>query len=241
MREIIFIAVLSFTFVTGCSTTGFVRQDLREQIGVQTPEYREGSIEQAFAKKVNLPKPFSVAVYFKTTQAGDRWRWTLEDKRRVLQQLRAHVGEDYVSKIFMIGGEVSRVNPALDGAHEGPANEELANIRLAAAQYQADAVLIVDGIAKVSREPNRWASTYILLAPTLFVNGNTADSFFAINASLWDVRNEVLYLSLNAEGEINKNYPALMAENDSVIYEKTKQLALADLETSIKQDFHPFK
>jgi len=237
----IFVILLSVGIVTGCSTGAFVRGDLREKIGMETPVYKEGSIEEAFKKKVNLPKPFSVAVYFKTTEARDDWRWTLEDKRRVVQALRDNVSQDYVSKIFLINGTVDPTNLALDSAEPHPRDQELANIRLAAAQYQADAVLIVDGIAKVSREPNRWAASYLLLAPTLFVNGTSADSYFAINASLWDVRNEVLYMSLNGEGNVNRNYPVAWSESNQAYCEKSKQLAMADLEKSIKEDFHPFK
>lgn len=241
MKEVVFLAILCMGSITGCSSTGsFARDDLREEIGIATPVYREGSIEEAFKKTVNLPKPFSVAVYFKATDAGEDWRWSLEDKRKVLSQLRANVSEDYVSKIFLINNSVEQTNLAMKGAQPNSRAEELANIRLAAAQYQADAVLIVDGIGKVSKSPNRWGTSYLLIAPALFVNGTTADSFFAINATLWDVRNEVLYLSLNAEGSVNKNYPAAWGDSDQVYYEKSKQVALADLEKAIKQDFNPF-
>jgi hypothetical protein len=241
LRETIFLSILCFCFVTACSTGNFVRDDLRQKIGVQTPVYQEGDIDKAFSKKVNLPKPFSVAVYFKSTHARDGWRWTMEDKRRVIKNIRDNVSEEYISKIFLMNDSVTLAPRDISSDTEIPRQDELRSLRLAAAQYQADALLVVDGIGAVARKTNEWTASYFLIAPMFFVNGSKANSYFAINASLWDVRNEVLYASLNAEGEMNQNYPFALAEDDSLYYEKSKQLALTDLERSMKEDFKLYR
>jgi len=229
LREALFLSIVCFSFVTGCASSKFARENLRREVGVKSPRYEEKDIEAVFQKQVNLPKPFRMAVYFKATNPRrDRnWRWTLEEKDKFVKNLRENISGEYVSQVFLMDESLADA-------------EDLMNIRLSAAKFGADAVMVVDGGGDVDRTINKWTATYALVLPMLFVNGTTADSYFAVNATLWDVRNEMLYASLSGEGEMKKNYPIAWQDPDSVFYAETKSRAMASLEKAVK-DFHEFQ
>lgn len=223
MQQVFFLSVLIITIAVGCTHSKFERPEFEKNIGQVKPRYEERDIQKNFEKKVNLPKPFRIAVYFKepSLRSGDRsWRWNLKEKEAFVKKLRESVDKEYVSHVFLM-------NDSLED------NRDLYDVRLAASKYAADSVLVVQASTEVQREMSRWAGSYILVAPLLFVNGNRVHSYFGINASLWDVRSEILYLALNAEGEEKDSYPALWSKPDSEYIEKTKEIALNSMMESM--------
>ena len=50
-----------------------------------------------------------------------------------------------------------------------------------------------------------------------FVPGTEADAIFMVNATMWDVRNQYLYLSCEAEATANETRPAVFIEEWRVI------------------------
>lgn len=132
----VLIAVLLGSQLLGCTSTGFNRGELKQQIAVGKPVYDEKEIKDAFDKKPNLPKPFTVAVYFKTPKSNHggeaSWRWTDEDKK-VLEDLGAELkAEGTVSDFFPIMSSLV-------------ADEDLKSLRLVAAKHHADALFVIGG------------------------------------------------------------------------------------------------
>jgi hypothetical protein len=101
-----------------------------------------------------------------------------------------------------------------DSIFEGTDNRA---IRLAAARAGADAVLIVNGVSSVDRYNNGWGGTYILIITPFFVPGTIADGLVMINAVMWDVRNQYLYLSAEAEGTAKQTKPAFFINENHLI------------------------
>ncbi|MCB0406733.1 MAG: hypothetical protein KDD34_00940 [Bdellovibrionales bacterium] len=226
-RRYAFLWVFVFICI-GCSSKGkgFNRGELKKQIGVVNPVTDDAEIAKTLKRKSNLPKPFKLAVYFKnpvqSRVANPAWRWSEEDKEALLQMIEKLKSEKVVSQVFPI------INSLVQ-------EEDIKSVRMAAAKHGADAVLIFSGIADVDRYINHWGWTYILLAPALFVPGSKADTLFLANASMWDVRNEFLYITAESEGIDENTYIAAFGENDKFLIEKAKKNALNKLADQIEK------
>jgi len=213
---VVFLAIV----VTACaSSRGFDRGSLRSQITDQKVVTEE-DIKKALEARPQLPNPFKLAIYFappKTPQWQYRgsWNWLGEDKDKLLGLNAELKAKGVVSDIFAIS----------DAIVEGKDNKA---IRLAAAQAGADAVLVVNGVSDVDRYNNPLGATYVLLVTAFFVPGTQADGLFMANASMWDVRNQYLYLSVEAEGSAKETRPAFFIE-ESRIVKAAKADALAEL------------
>lgn len=219
MRIVLFMVFLMLAVGVGCSSQRYMREDFQKKIGLVSPHYDEHNIQKIFEKKVNLPKPFTIAVYFKSppqTDGGGTWRWTLKDKTKFVEKMREAVSPEVVSNIFIMENNANN-------------SADLKDLRLSAAQYGADAMMVVQGVTDTHRTRTPWASSYVLVLPALFVNGNQVQTYFNMQASLWDVRNEMLYLTMSSEGDDLEKYPAALWKEDAVYMEKTKQMALSNM------------
>lgn len=211
--------------VFGCVSTGFNRGALREQIGVVKPTYDDTQIKEAFTKKANLPKPFKLGVYFRQPQVvrgESKWRWSDQDKATLDE-----IGIELKSE-----GVVSEVFPIFDSV---ATSDDLKSLRLAAAKHQADALLIVSGATQIDRYTNNWGWSYLLLVPALFVPGSSADTLFVANASMWDVKNEFLYLTAETEATSSITYVPAFAKNDKDLIDQAKTLSMAKLKIELKK------
>jgi hypothetical protein len=112
-------------------------------------------------------------------------------------------------------------------------SDDMKSLRLAAANHHADALLVVSGAGQIDRYINNWGWTYALLLPTLFVPGSQADTLFVTNAALWDVRNDFLYLTAEAEATTNKTYIAAFGEQDKELLNRAKTESLTQLKTAL--------
>lgn len=115
------------------------------------------------------------------------------------------------------------------------ANEDIKSIRLAASRYQADAVLIIGGVGQIDRYTNNWGWSYALLLPVFFVPGSESQTLFMTNASLWDVRNEFLYLTVESEATVPENYVAAFGKRDQELLGSAKSDALKKLATELQK------
>lgn len=210
--------------LAGCASKGFNRGALQDQIGIQKPVVNDKEIKDILSKKPNLPKPFKLAVYFKKPSPKDlskaKWRWTDQDKALILEVAKELKSENIVSDVFPILGSLV-------------ADEDLKSIRVAAAKHGADAVVVIDGAGEIDRYINNWGWSYILLVTTAFVPGSEADTLFLSSAAMWDVRNEYLYLSAEAEGKASNTHIALFGDKDEVLLEKAKTDSLQNLKNEV--------
>jgi len=162
----------------------------------------ENDIEKALDLKPQLPAPFKLAIYL--APSHPRWNWLSEDKDKLLKIGSELKSKNIISDVFIIG----------DAILEGTGNKA---IRLAAARAGADAVLIIKGVSDIDRYNNVLGSTYFLLLTLYFVPGTVADGLFMVNGSMWDVRNQYLYLSAEAEGSAGETRPWAFIEESRVI------------------------
>ncbi len=210
----------------GCSSSGFNRGALKEQIGVAKPVVTDGEIKDVLNRKPNLPKPFKLAVYFKPPVApgneslNQPWRWSEADKTALTQVATDLKNEKVISTVY----------PVLETLVD---DHSLRGIRLAAAKMGADAVLIVEGAGQTDRYINGWGWTYALILPALFVRGTQTDTLFMVSASMWDVRNEYLYLTAEAEGQSHATSSPAGGETDEVLFDRARADAMARLKSQV--------
>ena len=207
MRNII--AILLILALSACSSSrGFDRGELRDKI-TDRKVVTEDDIRKAIESRPQLPSPFKLAIYFAPPKSDYRynstsWNWVSEDKEKLLEIGPALKSKNLISEAIIIG----------DSILEGTDNKA---IRLAAARAGADAVLIVNAVSATDRYNNTLGATYFLIITPFFVPGTVIDSLFMVNASMWDVRNQYLYLSTEAEGTATETRPAFLAEEKRVI------------------------
>ena len=201
---------------------GFDRGQLRNQITTPTV-VTEAEIKDALDLQPQLPNPFKLALYFSPSevQPGTQfgWNWRGEDKDQILE-VKNDLDKHHV---------ISEIMPLPDSLVAG---DDLKAIRLAAARSGADAVLVVNGVSDVDRYNNALGATYALLITPFFVPGTHVDSLFMVNATMWDVRNEYLYLSVETEGLARETGAAFSIYEKKLIHE-AKANALTGLRSEM--------
>ena len=217
-RLLVLLLVLA---ATACaSSSGFDRGALRSEISDQTV-VTEADIQKALDAKPQLPSPFRLAIHLvpsaqqQSRRNDAQWQWLREDKQVLLDATADLKAKGVVSDAFVIDV----------GSVEGNDNRA---IRLAAARAGADAVLVVRGTGSTDRNGNALALTYLLIVPAFFVPGTQIDALFVTNASLWDVRNQYLYLSVESDGTAGRTSPAFSV-NETAVLAEAKTDALAGL------------
>ncbi|HAK60813.1 MAG TPA: hypothetical protein DCO77_10590 [Nitrospiraceae bacterium] len=220
MRKLFIIVLL--LFVTACaSSRGFDRGTLRSQISDQKV-VTEKDIQKTLALKPQLPDPFKLAIYFAPPKS-DRWYWRVWNWRSEDKDMFLAVANEAKSR-----GAISEAVIFSDDIVEGSDNRA---IRMAAARVGADAVLIMRGTSDIDRYNNAWGYTYALIVTPLFIPGTEADGIFMANASMWDVRNQFLYMTAEAEGTSHQTKPAAFIEEDRLI-----KAAKADALAALKRE-----
>jgi hypothetical protein len=215
-------ALLLLAMLLGaCATSrGFDRGAMKAPTAA---EVTDDEIKKALAIKPQLPLQYKLAVYFVPSKSDWRyarqWRWTGEDKDELLKIAGPLVDKGVTSDVFSLADSV------LEGTDRKA-------IRLAAARAGADAVLIVDGSADIDRYNKKLGVTYALLVTAAFVPGTVADGLFIATASMWDVRNDYLYLSVEAEGMVSKTAPAAFIDEDKITKE-AKVKAIQELQKQL--------
>lgn len=215
------------TLQISCASKGFNRGELKEQISVTKPEFNDQEIKNEFSKKPNLPKDAKVAVYFKAppqerNQSHPDWRWTENDKS-VFAEIASELKKE---------GVISGAFPIV---HSLVNDDDLKSLRLVAAKHQADALLIISGAGQTDRYINNLGWTYALLLPALFVPGSEADTLFVSSAALWDVRNEYLYLTAEAESTKTSTYVAAFGKSDKELINDAKTASLGQLKVELSK------
>jgi len=226
MKQIL--VILMILSLTACATSrGFDRGNLRHYLSEETVAEEkvitDAEIAKALELKPQLPERFKLAIFFVHPESWsyyDRdWKWMGEDKDKLLEISKELVSQNVVSDVFVLNDSIV-------------SRQDLKSIRLAAARAGADAVLVVNGTSDIDRYNNFLGASYIFIVTPLFVPGTVVDALFMTSATMWDVRNEYLYLSIEAEGMANQVSPAAFIEEDEVIKE-AKALAISTLKDKV--------
>lgn len=223
---LIFLAIL----ISACSSSrGFDRGSLSKNLG-QDIVVNDTEIERILALKPQIHLPFKLGVYFNPPTSETWWakaHWTGEDKEVI----------ESIGNLLIEEGVISQYVPIVTST---VGSSSLKAVRLAAARYNVDAVLIINGISAVDTYHNNWAASYILLVTTAFVPGSVTDALFLSNATLWDVKNEYLYVAAEAEGVVSETRPALMTKQSQIVMEAKRQ-ALIELAKNIYKNISNLK
>ncbi|MBY0386141.1 hypothetical protein K2X05_13360, partial [bacterium] len=220
------VLVIVVIFQMGCTSKGFNRGELKQQMGAVKPQYDDKDIKSAFNKKSNLPKPFKLAIYFKTPKIispTQDWRWTEQDKALFDEIRKQLIAEKTATSVFPL------ISSLIDG------EEDLRSLRLLAAKHQADALLVVSGATQIDRYINSWGWSYAFILPTFFVKGSEADVLFLSSAALWDVKNEYLYLTAESEEIVHEKYTAAFGKSDKDLIAEAKTKSLQELSVGLQK------
>lgn len=225
------IAIFLVALIAGCGTSrGFDRGNLRAQITGTQKTVTEEDIQSVLELKPQLPFPFKLAIYFAQPKQNDtswsqNWIWSPKDKEAFMSAGHSLKEKGIISDILF-------VNEALVSGNSGQPLSNRKAVRLAAARAGADAVLIIHGISANDRYNNNLGPLYLFIVTAFFVPGTELDSMLMAHAALWDVRNDFLYLSAEAEGISHQKRPAAFIE-DLIAVNEAKQQAVQALSNEV--------
>lgn len=205
--------LLWFALMSCASSQGFDRDALRSSLHHDPEVVTERDISGVLTLKPQLPSPYKLGVYLKRLEfpslhGRQPANWTSEDKEILRDSLNLLKIEGVVSDVFFLA----------DSTIQGGS---LRDVRLAAARYGCDAILIVQGASAVDRYNNNYALLYPTIVGAYLAPGTHSDALFLVEGTLWDVRNEYLYATQELEGESQSVGPAaLLRDIDTVAQAK---------------------
>lgn len=212
--------VLLILLAGGCAGSAeFDRNAMRATLGIAEIPDAQHAPAVAHTDMPNPPHPLRLALYFVERDMPIRHqirvaKWMDTDKDALLNRLAPLQHEGIVADTFLLA----------DSTIHG---YDVPKIRRAAARYDADAVLIVEGVGSVDRYNNGYAAWYVTLIGAYMAPGTVSDALFMIHSSLWDARTERLYVTQTAEGRSTLTGSAVLLEDGQVLAQ-AKAAALAE-------------
>ena len=221
MNATILSIVLAFIVllnVSGCSSSrGLNRQALQESFHEHPDVVTNQDIASTMALQAQLPSPYRLAIFFiyKDFPGSPTLRkvdWISADAERIQRALEPIKEERILQQSFLLA------NSTVQGT-------TFRDIRLAAARYNADAILVIDGASAVDRYNNRHAWWYATGLGVYLAHGTESHALFMMEGTLWDVRSGYRYGTQTAEGETTLIGPASSLE-DKVAIAEAKDVAM---------------
>ncbi|MCB1189862.1 MAG: hypothetical protein H7A23_18520 [Leptospiraceae bacterium] len=240
MKKLFFIFILAIAYLLySCASIGFDRGQIKEdsQIKVQIDD---AEIEKNLSQKPQVKFPIRIGVYLMEGNNSKHWRFDSTDKQSLLSIEEGLIKKGVVSQIFYISESIGYVGTSKDYATtkkgEYTKNQplDLKKIRRLASKYGADCVLLVKGGNYMEEDSNVFSILYATIIGLWIVPGSIRNSLFVVNASMWDVRNEFLYLTAEAEAEekITRPYGFL---NEKDLIKRTKDKAFESLKIELEK------
>jgi len=214
----IFLAFIVLLNVSGCSSSrGLNRQALQESFHEHPDVVTNQDIASTMALQAQLPSPYRLAIFFiyKDFPGSPTLRkvdWISADAERIQRALEPIKEERILQQSFLLA------NSTVQGT-------TFRDIRLAAARYNADAILVIDGASAVDRYNNRHAWWYATGLGVYLAHGTESHALFMMEGTLWDVRSGYRYGTQTAEGETTLIGPASSLE-DKVAIAEAKDVAM---------------
>ena len=190
----LFFCVLPGFILGNCSSTGFDRAGMTRQMQQEGPAVSDADIAKVMALKPQLKLPFRLAVYLESGYARySRYSWyqndfDLNEKKQFLATLMGN--KEVVSEAFLIAsGDLTTSGEKV----------LLKDIRLAAARYHADAVLVLKSNSNTDTYPNFLSLLYFTIVGFWIAPGSHCDAIHMFHGTLYDVRNEYLYIGAESD------------------------------------------
>ncbi|MBA2487275.1 MAG: hypothetical protein H0V35_14515 [Nitrospira sp.] len=166
----------------------------------------------------HLPTPYRLAIFFKhkdfpSSPTLRKVDWLSADAELLQRALEPVKEEGILQQSFFLA------NSTVQGT-------TFRDIRLAAARYNADAILVIDGASAVERYNNGHAWWYATGLGAYLAHGTESHALFMMEGTLWDVQSGYLYGTQTAEGETTLIGPAPSLEDTKAIAE-AKDVAMA--------------
>ena len=197
--------------LTACAS-GFDRGGLQQQLNSQKGQFTETEIKKLYQLRPQIRFPVRLAV---APFSGYHTRWTQSDRDMVLRHFDPLQKEGILREVIFLPNLVMK-------------KQSILAARRAAARYQADAVLVVNVAAEVDSYGNPLALFYLTIIGLWLAPGSHKDALCLGEAVLFDVGNEYIYLSAEADGEGSTWGPlALIEEQDAI--DRAKKKALTNL------------
>ncbi|SLM48740.1 conserved exported protein of unknown function [Nitrospira japonica] len=224
MRAVV-IAWLAMILAGCAASKGFDRGTLRDSLGQVTTDK---DIQEVLALKPQLPAPFKLGVFLNSNRSNYKTRvWTDEEKNDLLTYGNRLKEAGVVSVIYLISEDT--IPGHYGSGYVSTSNRDaLKDLRLEAARYGADALLVITDVSSVDRYNNPAALLYLTIVGAYLVPGTQSDALVMMRSSLWDVRNGYLYATQDAEGIGKRIGPAFVTEDTDSVY-AAKKMAIADL------------
>jgi len=211
VRSIAAFLVLAIPALAGCgASSGFDRGPIRERPQGERPLFTDAEIQKALEARPQARFPMRVAVFlgsaawegpgaaaedpgpgrYSTVRARSAasFRWTVGDEAAVARWAEPLRAEGIASDVIVVPESLKT-------------GSDLRDARLAAARCGADAVLVLEGAARVDARANALALLNLLILPGWFVPASHRDATVVLRGVLHDVANEFVYLAADAEGE----------------------------------------
>jgi hypothetical protein len=219
------ILVLLSMLGLGCSAS-FDRASLREEVAGESMQVKGGDIEAILKTRPQLPSPFRLAIYF--SPLDSQLEWNKDERAAIRQAARELEEKGIVSDIFFVPEHL--VGYDRHRRDRRSLDEQRRCVRLAAARHRSDAVLIVRAAADVDSYVNPLSALYLTIVGLWIAPGTHTEALVLVDGTLWDVRNEFLYMSVSTEGEGGTVRPEMYArERDAITVARKKAVkSLAD-------------
>ncbi|MBW0433832.1 hypothetical protein HGB47_09400 [Leptospira yasudae] len=243
MKKITWILLLSLQL--GCASTGYDRGPLPhvdpKEIVIDSEE-----IKHYLSLKPQLRFPFRVGVYILYPE-GYNYRIDAKNKSAFLTIEETLKAEKIVSQMFLISESVYSMDqqthvpgfrdhyPVRTRTLDG-----IKKIRLLAARYGADAVLVIKPGVRYNQKPNLLSILYATIIGIWLVPGSSGESTFTLEATLWDVRNEYLYLTTESEASSSAVRPYGWIDEASIIAE-SKEKVIPEFSSEVLKRFKSMK
>ncbi|WHZ16906.1 MAG: hypothetical protein OJF52_003756 [Nitrospira sp.] len=217
MMPILLMSLVLLSLSACGGSRGLNRQALQESFHENPEVVTAQDIATTMALQARLPTAYRLAIYFKhkdfpASPALRKVDWVSADADRLQRALAPVQEEGILRQSFLLA------NSTVQGT-------TFRDIRLAAARYNADAILVIDGASAVERYNNGHAWWYATGIGTYFAHGTESHALFMMEGTLWDVRTGYLYGTQTAEGETTLIGPATSLEDRDAIAE-AKDVAL---------------
>lgn len=204
--------------------------------GEERPVRADGQgIRAALNLQPQLRLPCKIAVYLQAaSKEENRLEWMPEDKELIQGWESALRRAGIASELFLMSDIVVdevhsasmqqlRNNGSTREGGENPSRASIAKLRLAAAKHGASTLLVLRGSRSLDEYFNPLAALYITIVGYFIVPGSHVDATVSLDGALFDVANEYLYVSLDAQGKGESFGPGAILEGDRATSDAKKE------------------
>jgi hypothetical protein len=216
---------------TGCSSSqGFNRTAMGERLHgslTSIPQSQPRSHQSAHPST-----PLRLGVFFAKHSVPDtpsirKVEWLSVDRDHLFRELAPLREAQILADTFLLMDVTLRA-------------DDIKGIRQAGARFEADLVLVIDGIAGVDRYNNRLAWLYPTLIGTYLVPGTESDVLVMATGTLWAVHSDWHAPIQMVEGRSKMVGAAVFVEDNAPLQE-AKKLAIHALGKRIAETLQPPK